>query len=84
MFGVYGVNFCAIFSVWDSMDKSMMVFPLYMHRFVPPIEEVIEAVVGPAPVIAGQCECGGSIIKSSVSKKMRCVKCGKIGRFGVQ
>jgi hypothetical protein len=33
--------------------------------------------------VAGECECGGTIHVTPVSKKPRCNKCGKVGRFKV-
>ena len=32
----------------------------------------------------GVCICGGNIYMTTVSKKFRCNKCGKVGRFKVE
>jgi hypothetical protein len=43
-----------------------------MHRFV---------FVPLSPNRLGVCECGGVILEAPYSKKARCHKCNKIGRF---
>lgn len=35
----------------------------------------------PADKILGTCQCGGVIVEAPTSKKARCAKCKRIGRF---
>ncbi len=44
----------------------------------------IPNIAGTAPIrneTLGTCQCGGRIYETSVSKKPRCNRCGKVGRF---